>query len=91
MEVFTALVRVASPGATGLSENDIKFVRNLFEVYLVEQTSEEVRRKILPSSNIAVVLKMDHPLTMKGIHPALVAHFHKFLDVEMEKIKANHD
>lgn len=58
-----------------MSNEDIDELGIEFHEYLDKKLSKEIKEKILPKSQIDIIMNMDHPLKTNGFEPTYVLHF----------------
>jgi len=73
----------ATKEVSGTVLSDVSF---MFSDYL-DKLPEDLYKEIVPCSNVDVIMKMTAPPPFyeNGYHPALVAHFHQFLEQSKSK------
>lgn len=67
-----------------LEEEEIELILETFNQYLTQKCTPEQLEKFIPKTLVDVLLKANHPLCIRGFHPALTIHFDNFIKQAVE-------
>jgi len=63
-----------------MSNEDIDEIGIEFHKYLDEKLTDEQKKRILPKSQMEVIMNMAHSLKTNGFEPAYVLHFAQWIE-----------
>lgn len=81
LKIFRFFIRKNYPefSELNLSNDDLDELGKSFNEYL-DNLSKEIQERILPKSEIDIIINSDHPLKINGFHPALLLHFNEYIN-----------